>query len=97
MSEWDLVFCAKTIKEKQEEMQLSFTKIIDALNSLKDENVHLSGIWKGNAETNFMSAFFKMWENAKDTADEMGNLIAAFTEIEKHFENAENEILKLGC
>lgn len=95
MTEWDFVFCAKTVKGKQEEMQSSFTGIIDALNVLKEESVYLGSIWKGDAGTSFISAFLEIWKDAKKAADETGNLIGAFLQIEKNFENADNEIAKL--
>lgn len=95
MTEWNLLIFSKTLKEKQEGMQSSLTKIIDAMSGLDQEKSALAEVWKGSAKENFMSAFTKAFEKAAEDVDEMGKLISVYSQIENSFENCEKEIMKL--
>ena len=95
MTEWDLLIFSKTLKEKQEGMQSSLTKIIDAMSGLDQEKTALAEVWKGRAKENFMSSFTKTFEKAAENVDEIRKLILAYSQIESSFENCEKEIMKL--
>lgn len=95
MTECDLLIFSKSLKEKQEKMQICLTKIIDAINGLKQEGDVLAGIWEGDAKEHFMAVFTKRWEEAAENAGEMGKLVGTYSQIENNFENCEREIMKL--
>lgn len=95
MAKWDLLFLSKTLKGKQEEMQISLTKIIDAVNGLNQEKDALAGIWRGSAKEQFMSAFTKASGKAAEAVNDMGKLISLYSQIEEEFEDCEKEIGKL--
>lgn len=95
MKEWDMMIVADQLKEKQNSMQKSHTKTVDALQGIRDELISLRGIWQGYACDEFMAAFFQKWEEACDESERVGNLITAFVRAEKVFEDSEAKIGEL--
>lgn len=95
MTDWDLVIVANKLKEKQTAMQKSHTEIVDALNGLGDELALLAGVWKGQAEEEFLTSFVGEWEEAYRLSEKIGKLIAAYTMVESAFENCESSVTEI--
>ncbi len=91
-TEWNLKFRASELKEKQSQLQGSLTEIFDAFIGLKEEAVHLSAMWKGEAAEAFRSAFRKELAENYQCAEEMGKLAGMFSGTEAAFENCEAKI-----
>lgn len=92
MTEWDLAIQADKLKSSQAAMQESCTKIADALYRVKDEMILLKDVWKGKVNDEFTAAFFRDWEEACSSCEQMGKLIAAFAMVEKAFVRCEAKI-----